>query len=59
MKDYWLSEALNNNKNESAIFLVGNKLDEGAKREVESFSIESVMENPIISRHFEVSAKSG
>ena len=42
------------------MFLIGNKLDEAAnKREVESFSVESVMDGHQISKHFEVSAKTG
>jgi GTPase SAR1 family protein len=35
VKDYWLHEVQNNNKNDAGIFLIGNKLDEaGTKREV-------------------------
>lgn len=42
------------------MFLIGNKLDEAQhKREVESFSVESVMEGHHIDRHFEMSAKTG
>lgn len=60
VKDYWLAEASNNNKNGACIFLIGNKLDESqSKREVESFSVESVLESHQIDRHFEVSAKTG
>lgn len=59
VKEYWLFEAFNNNKNDATVFLIGNKLDEASKREVESFSIESVMENPNICKHFQMSAKTG
>ena len=37
LKDYWLVEAIDNNKNGGKIFVVGNKMD--SKREVESFSL--------------------
>ena len=45
MKDYWLVEAAENNKNGAKIFVVGNKVD--GKREVESYSLEGLKESNI------------
>lgn len=58
IKDYWLTEAENQNKNDALIFLIGNKLDE-PKREVESFSVEGIVDSHKIAKTFEVSAKTG
>jgi GTPase SAR1 family protein len=60
VKEYWLEEATNSNRNNAAIFLIGNKLDDAQqRREVESFSIENVMGGNVVAKHFEVSAKTG
>jgi GTPase SAR1 family protein len=58
IKEYWISEAINNNKNNACIFIVGNKLDM-SKREVEAHNVEIVMENKKVDKNFEVSAKTG
>jgi GTPase SAR1 family protein len=60
IKDYWIEEAKNNNKNNASIFIIGNKLDEAQnKREVEAHNVELLLENNPVDKHFEVSAKSG
>ncbi len=53
LKDYWLPEAQNNNKTNAKIFIIGNKLD--AKRELESYSLDSLKETWGIHAFFDVS----
>ena len=52
MKDYWLVEATENNKNSAKVFAIGNKVD--SKREVESFSLEPLTTGHNIAGFYEV-----
>lgn len=59
VQEYWIKEAENFNKNNSLVFLMGNKLDEASRRAVEHFSIEGLLDEHKICNYYEVSAKSG